>query len=197
MNKIDVRILETSFRGYPRKAPCRWALHYNISFACTSSSSLEFLADEIRDVKGYFQLPQHFSVGLWGQFERVDVGSDKEIGLGPLRVWRAHGCVDVYRDQLWDAWARVKLVFDFRRFSSPAWFKANGAFRCVFFENLDKRWGRNRKPAQSTTFCYTGRLSSWSIESRLTGGPSALTVAGICAPRRQNFEPASKGCRQY
>lgn len=198
MNKIDVRILETSFRGYPRKTPCCWALHYKVSFACTSFSSPEFLAEEIQDVKGYFQLPQHFcSVGLWGQFERIDVRSDREIGLGPLKVWCAHGRVDVYRDQLWDAWARAKLVFEFRKRSSPVWFKANAAFRCIFVNNLDRRWGRTRQPVHPSSLCYTGRSSPRSVETRLTGGSSALTMAGLTARSQQHFQPPSPGCSQY
>jgi hypothetical protein len=169
MNRLDISILETTFRGYPRTQKCSWALHYNIAFACKSFDSPEFLADEIRDAKAYFQLPQHFcSVGVWGQFEDIAVRSDNEIGLGPRRVWRVHAQANVTRDQLWDAWARTKVVFDFHKFAEPVWLKANAAFRCQHMENVEARWGTPLRSSLTTTFCYSGAESSWSIETRMT-----------------------------
>lgn len=196
MNRLDTRILEATFRGYPRTEKCSWALHYNIAFACKSFASPEFLADEIRDVKAYFQLPQHFCcVGIWGQFENIEVTSDNEIGLGPRRVWRAHAQANVARDQLWDAWARTKIVFDFLRLAEPVWFKANAAFRCQHMENLDARWGNPRWSSHTTTFCYSGAESNYSIESRLTGGSTGLTVAGLSQRAMPGPVRSSPRCR--
>jgi hypothetical protein len=169
VSKLDIRVLETAFRGYARKSPCSWALHYNIAFACMSDDVPEFLAKELSDVKGFFQLPQHLcSMGLWGQFEKVDVRSDNEIQLGPRRVWHTHGQVTVARDQLYDAWARVKIVYTFRRLPSSAWFKTDVAFRSTYVEDLEQRWGKDywKTKMRYSSLCYSGNLSSFSVACR-------------------------------
>jgi len=172
MSRVNIRVLETSFRGYPRKEPCTWALHYNIAFACEATWVPEFLAEYISDVRGYFQLPQHFcEAGIWGQFERVDVRLENDIGLGPLRVWRTHGRATVTRNHIWDVWARVKIVYSFRRFDEPVWFKHDVAFRCPFRTDLKKRCGDDyaHMEVKPTTLCFVGRRPSYSIETSMTG----------------------------
>lgn len=187
MSQLDIRVLETSFRGYPRKTPCSWALHYKVTFACFSENIPAFLAEQLADVKGYFQIPQHFClIGLWGQVERMDLRSDNEIGLGPRRVWHTHGRVNVTRSLLWDVWARAKVVYTFRHQNSPAWFKTDLAFRAVHAEDLKARWGENyfTRAFRPTTFCYSGRHSDFSMETSLTGRPdwSVAGFAGKCMP---------------
>jgi hypothetical protein len=141
----------------------------------------DFVAEELAEVQGFFQLPQHFCpIGLWGQFDNVDVSADQDIGLGPRRVWRTHAQVTVTREHLWDAWARVKFVYRFRSFSSPFWFKTDVAFRTQFFEDLEKQWGKGylKDDMRESSFCYSGRSPAYSIETRLTGRAD-WSVAGI------------------
>ena len=166
VGQIDIRVLEATFRGYPRKTPRSWALHYNIAFACMTDGIPHFLAKHLAEVKGFFQLPQHCcSMGLWGQFESIQIHGDNEIEHGPGRVWRTHAQVNVARNQLYDAWARVKLVYTFRRLELPIWFKVDAAFRCVYVENLEKRWGADYCNVDNadTTLCYSGNDSAFSM----------------------------------
>ena len=181
MSRFSIQTLETSFRGYPKRDPCSWALHYNITFASLTNDLPMFFAEQLSDVKGFFQLPQDTATsGLWGQFDRVDVGSDIEINRGARKAWRTHAQVTVPKDQFDDAWARVKLVYTFRRLASPAWFTTDVAFRCIGLENLERRWGKAywRKPFQHASFCYSGNPSAYSMEIgyRSSDGGLALMV---------------------
>jgi hypothetical protein len=168
MNEIEIQVLETSFRGYPRNSLCEWSLHYNITFACKTPGVPDFFAQEINDIKGFFQIPQSScAIGMWGQFEKVDIYSD-DILFGHKRVWRAHAHVTVKRYLIDNVCARVKMLYSFHLLNQYLWFKTDVVFRALLFEHIEKKWGKDylKKNIRETTLSYSGPEPCYSIVRR-------------------------------